>query len=54
MAMCSGNEYPDVKNNGTVKSMQKHCAYSMHKVHIDYKNEEQRRDEGAIESDSGV
>jgi hypothetical protein len=25
--------------------MQRHCAYSMHKVHRDYKNEEQRRDQ---------
>ena len=28
-----------------MKSMQKYCAYGMHKVHRDYKNAEQRRDE---------
>jgi hypothetical protein len=27
------------------ESMQKHCEYRMHKVHRDYKNVEQRRDE---------
>jgi hypothetical protein len=44
VAMWSGSEYPDAENNGTVKSMQKDCAYGMHKVHRDYKNAEQRRD----------
>jgi hypothetical protein len=32
-----------------MKSMQKHCAYGMHKVHRDYKNAEQRRDGGCCE-----
>jgi hypothetical protein len=31
VAMWSGSEYPDVENNGADKSMQKYCAYSMHK-----------------------
>jgi hypothetical protein len=44
MEMWSGSEYLDVENNGTVESMQKDYAYGMHKVHIDYKNAEQRRD----------
>jgi hypothetical protein len=26
VAMWSVSEYPDVENNGVVKSMQKHCA----------------------------
>ena len=30
-------------------SIQKHCAYGMHKVHKDYKNAEKRRDEGCVE-----
>jgi hypothetical protein len=45
VAMWSGSEYPDVENNGVGESMQNHCAYSMHKVHRNYKNVEQRIDE---------
>jgi hypothetical protein len=33
------------------ESMQKHCGDSMHKVHRDYKNAEQRRDGVVVESD---
>jgi hypothetical protein len=46
VAMWSGSEYPNAENNGTMKSMQKDCAYGMHKVHKDYKNAKQRRDGG--------
>jgi hypothetical protein len=42
--MWSGSEQTDDQNHGMVESMEKHCAYSMHKVHRDYKNAEQRRD----------
>jgi hypothetical protein len=46
VAMWSGSVYPDVKNNGMGESMQKHCTYSMHKVHKYDENVEQRRDDG--------
>jgi hypothetical protein len=35
-----------------MKSMQKHCAYGMHKVHRDYKKAEQRRDGGCCGEES--
>jgi hypothetical protein len=35
-----------------MKSMQKHCAYWMHKVHKDHKNVEQRRDGGCCREES--
>jgi hypothetical protein len=46
VAMWSGSVYLDVKNNSMGESMKKICAYSMHKVHIDDENVEQRRDDG--------
>jgi hypothetical protein len=41
----SGSEDLDVENNGGMKSMQKYCSYNMHRVHKDYKDVEQTRDD---------
>jgi cation transport regulator ChaB len=35
-----------------MKRMHKHCTYGMQKVHRDYKNAEQRRDEGCGREES--